>query len=52
MKREVGSGMRETLWNFSLIYLLEGIGNQKTLAFENYLVTRMEKAQNTCQIFK
>ena len=25
---------------------LEGIGNQKTLAFENYLVTRMDKAQN------
>ena len=51
MKREVGSGMREALWNFSLIYL-EGIGNQRTLAFENYLVTRMDKAQNTCLIFK
>ena len=52
MKREVGSGMREALRNFSLIYLLEGIENQKTLAFKNYLVTRMDKAQNTCLISK
>ena len=34
------------------IHTLEDIGNQKTLAFENYLITRMDKAQNKCLIVK
>ena len=51
MKREVGSGMREALWNFSLIYVGR-YRESETLAYENYLVTRMDKAQNKCLVFK